>query len=127
MSKRFEAAFVLDGQSSELNVALLSESPEQVEGWMNKVLLKELDDMSVRELRIRAARLQIPFYTTFGKSALILKIIEVQEENARKAQQTAVDLPLPQADYHPQGAGEYGRELPCGAGVGGTGNSTAQD
>ena len=121
MSRRFEAAFKLDGQSTELLTALAQESPALVEGWMNKVLVRELDDMSVRELRVRATKLQIPFYTTYDKTALILKILEVQD-NARKAEQAALDLPFPQADGSVEGASEHGREVPCGAGCGGTGD-----
>lgn len=121
-SKRFEAAFRLDSESSDLLGALAHESPDGVEAWMNKVLVKELDDMSVRELRVRATRLQIPFYTTYTKTALILKILEVQED-ARKAEQAALDLSLSQADSGLEGAGEHGREVSCSAGCGGTGDS----
>lgn len=125
-SRRFEAALKLDPDSEELRIAFSRESPSLVENWMNKVLIKELDDMSVRELRVRAARLHITFYTTYDKSALILKILEVQE-NARKAEQAALDVPLPQADADLEGLGKHERDLPCGAGCGGTGDCLPQD
>ncbi len=61
------------------------DNPDALEAWMDRVLKKDLDDLSIGSLRTKASKLKIPFYTSFNKPNLILKIIEAQR--ARKAQE----------------------------------------
>lgn len=88
-SGRFAAALSL-GSEDEIAELVKEGNAEALDAWVNSKLIKELDDMSMRELRLRASTLSIAFYTTYRKDALIKKIIEVQ--NARQTQQTSVDV-----------------------------------
>lgn len=105
-SNRFAAAYKLvDQEDYELQMLLTNADVDALEAWIDERLVRELDDMSAREIRNRASKLGIPFYTTYNKSALILKIIEVQTD-ARKTEQTPVDVPASQNGSHSGGSGQ---------------------
>lgn len=110
-STRFAAAFRLCKEDdTKVDNLIEAGNADGVEAWVNGILEKELEDLSMRELRTRAHKLGIPYYTTFRKDALILKILEVQSD-ARKTEQAAVDVPSSEAEPDPEDTRLSKREL----------------
>lgn len=102
-SKQFGAALAMAKDEPPLD------NPDALELWIEKTLQKDLDDLSMGQLRVRASKLKIPFYTSYNKADLILKILEVQ--NARKAQTTPVGVPSENGRHDLVCASEVGREV----------------
>lgn len=86
-SDEFKIAFSRDPHNVFLQFALTSGNVEEVKKWIEKTLTVEVGEMSIRQLRTRAARLNIPRYSIYNKDELIVKIIQAQD--ACKTPQTA--------------------------------------
>lgn len=84
------ANFAVAMKLAEEDVTPFLDNPDALEAWMDRVLKKDLDDLSIGSLRTKASKLKIPFYTSFNKPNLILRIIEAQR--ARKAQEATNGL-----------------------------------
>lgn len=79
-SDKFETAFSLDPDNTRIIFAVNSGDVYAVEEWMKNTLVQELDlgDLSIRELRAKAAQLGIPYPAKYTKDALIVRIAHVQ-------------------------------------------------
>lgn len=111
MSKQFEAALAKSTTDPPID------DPYALEAWIDSILRKELDDMSMGQLRVRASKLRIPFYTSFTKPNLILKIIEVQD--ARKAPPSVEGMLLQEVGRDSESPSECRRNISDSASSGG--------
>ena len=87
-SEAFEQALKKDPDNIWVQFSLLNGNVEWIEAWIDKVLAKELGEMSLRELRAEASRLGIANYTAFSKDLLLMKV-----NNARRAKEAASRMP----------------------------------
>lgn len=90
------------------------DNPEALEAWVERTLEKDLDDLSMGQLRVRASKLKIAFYTSYNKADLILKILEIQ--HARKAQATPAGMSPQNSRHDLVCASEVRREVLSSAG-----------
>ncbi len=79
-SDRFTVACGLDPNNTRILFAINSGDVYAVEEWMKKVIVEELDlgELSVRELRAKAAQLGIPYPAKYTKDELIVRVAHVQ-------------------------------------------------
>lgn len=77
---------------------------ENIEDWMEKKLAKDVDSLTLRQLRVLAAKLGVPKYSVWSKGTLASKV-----RHALKAQEIA------RTSSHPEGQSTVG--------VGGLGQS----
>lgn len=83
-SEAFEQALKKDPDNIWVQFALINGNVEWIEAWIDKILAKELGEMSLRELRSEASKLGIANYTAFSKDLLLMKV-----NNARRAKEAA--------------------------------------
>lgn len=84
-SPRFEQAFQLDPDNVRLQFALISGNFDAVSEWVTDTLSKELGNLSIAQLRNKAAGRGIRYYTSKTKDQLIQEILD----HDRKASQAA--------------------------------------
>jgi len=121
-SPAFDAAYKLDPNSAALEAALAEDSPEAVEFWINEVLERALEDLSLSELRKKAAALQIAYYASLTKATLILRILD-----ARKAQENSRRLPDQGIRLDGEDASGIGQQVSVPAGSGRTASVTPRN
>jgi hypothetical protein len=85
-TEAFEQAMKLDPNNIWVQFALINGNVEQVEVWIDKVLTKDIGEMSLRELRQLASKLGVP-YTSVTKDILLIRI-----QNARRSQKDAIAM-----------------------------------
>lgn len=86
-SDDFALALSRDPGNVFIDFAISSGNVNEVKAWIERTITREVGEMSMRQLRARAAKLEIPRYSMYDKDELIVKIIQAQD--ARKAQATA--------------------------------------
>ena len=91
-SPEFEEALKLDPDNVWVKFALASGNVQEVKEWIEDTLVTEVGEMSMRQLRKRAAMLDIPRYTHYLKDELIVRII--REHDAQKLKNTPRQVPL---------------------------------
>lgn len=89
----FQEALTLDPENIFIKFAIACGNVEEVKAWIEDKLITEVGEMSMRQLRARAAKLDIPRYTIYTKDELIVRII--REQDARKASNTPSRMSLP--------------------------------
>jgi hypothetical protein len=79
-SAKFETAFGLDPCNTRILFAINSGDVYAVEEWMKRTIVEELDlgELSLRELRAKAAQLGITYPALYRKDELIVRIAHVQ-------------------------------------------------
>ena len=82
-SKDFDEAYKVDPDNVWIRFAIINGNVEEVRSWIKATLTEEVGEMSIRQLRQRAAQLGISRVTIYTKDELIVKIIHIQ--NAGKA------------------------------------------
>jgi hypothetical protein len=87
-SDTFEQAIKLDPDNVWVQFALINGDVDWIEAWIERVLTKDIGEMSLRELRTLASKLGIPNYTSCSKDILLIRI-----NNARAAQKDAGGMP----------------------------------
>ena len=83
-SPRFEQAMRLDPENVRVQFALISGNFDAVDEWVRETLGKELGNLGIAQLRIKAASRGIRYYTTKTKDQLVQEIID----HDRKASST---------------------------------------
>lgn len=104
MSSTFAVALTMAKDDPPLD------NPDALELWIDRTLKKDLDDLSIGSLRMKASKLKITFYTSYNKPDLILKIIEAQ--NARKAQEVSNGVPSENGGHNAPNTDGVGCSLP---------------
>lgn len=90
-SEAFEQAMKLDPDNIWVQFALINGDSEYIEAWIDRILTKDIGEMSLRELRSLASKLGIPNYTACSKDILLIRI-----NNARAAQKDSGGMPSQQ-------------------------------
>lgn len=88
----FTEAMKLDPNNTWVKFAIINGNVEEVKNWIEDTLITEVGEMSIRQLRKRAAMLDIPRYTMYTKDELIVRIIQVQHDC--KIEKPAVEMSL---------------------------------
>jgi hypothetical protein len=91
-SNRFEVACGLDPNNTRILFALASGDIHTVEEWMKSVIVEELDlgELSVRQLRAKAAQLGIQYPARYTKDELLVRVAHVQR-GSQEAQRVSHD------------------------------------
>ena len=76
----FEAAWSRDQGNTFIVSAIKAGNLKVVKDWVQNILITEVGEMSVRELRARAAKLGISRVSLYTKDELIVKIIQAQDD-----------------------------------------------
>lgn len=84
-SPRFGQAFELDPDNVRMQFALVSGNVDAVSEWVRDTLCKELGDLTIFQLRNKAAGRGIRYYASKTKDQLIREILD----HDRKAPQAA--------------------------------------
>lgn len=87
-SDDFALALQRDPNNVFIQFAIRSGNVNEVKSWIEKTITREVGELSMRQLRARAAKLEIPRYSIYDKDELIVKIIQAQD--ARQTQKAAV-------------------------------------
>lgn len=85
-SDDFAIAFQRDPHNVYVDFAIQSGNVNEVKAWIEKTITREVGELSMRQLRARAAKLDIPRYSIYTKDELIVRII--QEQDARTLKKT---------------------------------------
>ncbi len=91
-SPDFDEAWKADPENVWIRFAIANGNVEEVKSWIKATLTEEVGEMTIRQLRHRAAQLGVSRVTMYSKDELICKIIQLQ--NDRKAQNAAGGVPL---------------------------------
>lgn len=82
-SPRFEQALNLDPENVRIQFALISGNFEAINEWVQATLGKELGNLTMAQLRIKAASRHILYYTTKTKDQLIQEILDYDRKAAK--------------------------------------------
>lgn len=85
-SDDFALALSRDPNNTFVQFAIQCGNVAEVKAWIERTITREVGELSMRQLRARAAKLDIPRYSIYDKDELIVKIIQAQD--ARQAQST---------------------------------------
>lgn len=77
--ERFKTAYNLDPTNTRIIFAIQSGDIEAVEDWIADTLSTELElgEYNLRQLRAKAAQLGIPYFATFSKDELLVRVAHV--------------------------------------------------
>lgn len=81
-STEFDEAWKADPNNVWIRFAIANGNVEEIKSWIRETLTTEVGEMSVRQLRLRAAQLGLTRVSIYSKAELIVKIIQIQ--NSRK-------------------------------------------
>jgi hypothetical protein len=73
----FEHAMQMDPNNIWVQFALINGNIEWIEDWIKKTLTKDIGEMSLRELRQLASKLNVPNYTNCSKDILLIRVQNV--------------------------------------------------
>ena len=116
---QFAEAFKIDKDHTDLNDAIQHCNAEWVHDWIDETLTKEIGELSMRDLRTKAAQYRILRYTSLSKDQLIVALTQAIH-HARETQKAAFAVPSVEERSGASSHDEHGREVSPATSVGGT-------
>ena len=83
-SPEFDEALRLDSNNAEVCHAIVEGNIRFIERWIDSTLTRELGELSIRKLRLRASELKIPYYTSLTRTELIQIILKATNDKRVK-------------------------------------------
>lgn len=87
-TRLFEEAFNIEKDHRDLLEAIEHGNVEWIDDWIERTIKLEIGELSMRELRLKAAQYRILRYTAMSKDQLIVSLTQAIH-NAREAQTIA--------------------------------------